>query len=184
MEGSRADVTELTIPYCPLPSQRAFHDCRSRFKGFSGPIGSGKSQALCQEAIKLSYINQGRTGLLGAPTYPMLRDATQACLLEILEESGIRYDHNKSENTIVFRDTRSKILLRAVGHQSGLVRPGRADLYAGGCVAAAGRQAARSESKSIVRVRGVDAEGFRLGLQEIHCAGEGGRIRGDPGPGQ
>jgi len=114
MEGSRADVTELTIPYCPLPSQRAFHDCRSRFKGFSGPIGSGKSQALCQEAIKLSYINQGRTGLLGAPTYPMLRDATQACLLEILEESGIRYDHNKSENTIVFRDTRSKILLRAV----------------------------------------------------------------------
>ena len=44
----------------------------------------------------------------------MLRDATQACLLELLEDSGIRYDHNKSENTIVFRDTRSKILLRAV----------------------------------------------------------------------
>ena len=105
---------ELIIQYRPLPSQRAFHDCKSRFKGFSGPIGSGKSQALCQEAIKLTYLNPGRTGLLGAPTYPMLRDATQASLLEILEENGIRFEHNKGENTIVFGDTRSKILLRAV----------------------------------------------------------------------
>ena len=43
------------IKYCPLPSQRKFHDSTARFKGFSGPIGSGKSQALCHEAIKLSY---------------------------------------------------------------------------------------------------------------------------------
>ena len=114
MGGTGAKFAELKIPYGPLPSQRAFHDCQKRFKGFSGPIGSGKSQALCQEAIKLSYLNAGRTGLLGAPTYPMLRDATQACLLEILQDSGIQYDHNKSENTITFRDTRSKILLRAV----------------------------------------------------------------------
>jgi hypothetical protein len=46
-----------------------FHESNARFKGFSGPIGSGKSQALCQEAIKLSYLNPGRTGLVGAPTY-------------------------------------------------------------------------------------------------------------------
>lgn len=114
MGGSGELVAELNIPYSPLPSQRAFHDCPSRFKGFSGPIGSGKSQALCQEAIKLSYLNPGRLGLLGAPTYPMLRDATQTCLLDILEQSGITYDHNKSENTIVIEDTQSKILLRAV----------------------------------------------------------------------
>jgi hypothetical protein len=84
------------------------------FKGFSGPIGSGKSQALCQEAIKLSFVNQGRTGLLGAPTYPMLRDATQSTLLEILYGADIPFEHNKSENTIVFPGTGSKILLRAV----------------------------------------------------------------------
>jgi hypothetical protein len=114
MGGPTSQLERIVIPYCPLPSQRAFHDCGSMFKGFSGPIGSGKSQALCQEAIKLSALNPGRTGLLGAPTYPMLRDATQACLLEILESANIGYDHNKSENTIVFRDGRSKILLRAV----------------------------------------------------------------------
>jgi hypothetical protein len=59
--------TEIT--YHPLPSQRRFHESPARFKGFSGPIGSGKSQALCQEAIKLTYQNPGRTGLIGAPTY-------------------------------------------------------------------------------------------------------------------
>lgn len=57
------------IEYQALPSQQKFHDSRARFKGFSGPIGSGKSAALCQEAIKLAYLNPGRTGLIGAPTY-------------------------------------------------------------------------------------------------------------------
>ena len=62
-------VRERGIEYHPLPSQQRFHESRARFKGFSGPIGSGKSQALCQEALKLTYLNPGRTGLIGAPTY-------------------------------------------------------------------------------------------------------------------
>jgi len=44
----------------------------------------------------------------------MLRDATQATLLDILESKGVPYDHNKAENTMVFKDTRSKILFRPV----------------------------------------------------------------------
>ena len=102
------------IGYCPLPSQARFHDSKARLKGFSGPIGSGKSQALCQEAIKLSYLNAGRTGLIGAPTYPMLRDATQSALFEILDKSDLPYEYNKAENLLVMRDTGSKILFRAV----------------------------------------------------------------------
>jgi hypothetical protein len=69
---------------------------------------------LCQEAIRLSYINTGRTGLIGAPTYPMLRDATQATLLELLDRNEIPYDYNRAENFLVFRETKSKILFRAV----------------------------------------------------------------------
>jgi hypothetical protein len=84
----------------------------ARFKGFSGPIGSGKSQALCQEAVRLSYLNPGRMGLLGAPTFPMLRDATQATLFEILDGNRIPFDHNKAENTLIMKDTRSRILFR------------------------------------------------------------------------
>jgi len=102
------------IEYRALPSQARFHDSRERFKGFSGPIGSGKSQALCHEAIKLSYVNAGRLGLVGAPTYPMLRDATQTTLRELLEDNGIPYELYKAENVIVMKDTGSKILLRAV----------------------------------------------------------------------
>jgi len=97
-----------------LPSQKRFHESAARFKGFSGPIGSGKSQALCQEAIKLSYQNPGRTGLIGAPTYPMLRDATVAALLEALVKNGIPHDVNRAENFLVMKETRSKILFRAV----------------------------------------------------------------------
>jgi hypothetical protein len=86
----------------------------TRFKGFSGPVGSGKSQALCQEAIRLSYMNPGRLGLLGAPTFPMLRDATQAALFEILDRCGIPYDFNKAENYIVFPEVGSKLLFRSL----------------------------------------------------------------------
>ena len=51
---------------------------------------------------------------MGAPTYPMLRDATQAALFEILESNEIPYEHNKAENTLVMQDTRSRILFRPV----------------------------------------------------------------------
>jgi hypothetical protein len=102
------------IEYGPLPSQKRFHDSAARFKGFSGPIGSGKSQALCQEALKLCYLNPGRTGLIGAPTYPMLRDATQAAFLEILDRNRIKHEFNRAENFLVLRETRSRILFRAV----------------------------------------------------------------------
>jgi Terminase RNaseH-like domain/Terminase large subunit, T4likevirus-type, N-terminal len=115
MDRSGADGTrQRDIAYRPLPSQKRFHDSAARFKGFSGPIGSGKSQALCQEAIKLSYLNAGRMGLIGAPTYPMLRDATAAALIEALVKNKIPHDVNRAENFVVLRETRSKILFRAV----------------------------------------------------------------------
>ena len=102
------------VRYKPLPTQRLFHLSKARFKGYSGPVGSGKSQALCQEAIRLSYVNSGRTGLVGAPTYPMLRGATQAALIEVMEENRIPYEWNKAENNLVLKDCGSKILLRPV----------------------------------------------------------------------
>lgn len=107
-------VLNREIAYEPLPSQKEFHASEARFKGFSGPIGCGKSQALCQEAIRLTYLNPGRLGLLGAPTYPMLRDATQASLLEILDANRIPFEHNKAENTLLMKDTGSRILFRPV----------------------------------------------------------------------
>lgn len=112
MDQSR--VIHRQINYSPLPSQSLFHESSARFKGFSGPIGSGKSQALCHEVIRLAYVNAGRTGLVGAPTYPMLRDATQASFIQLLEENRIPFDLNKSEQILCLSDTGSRILFRAV----------------------------------------------------------------------
>jgi hypothetical protein len=102
------------IKYQPLPSQKKFHDSAARFKGFSGPIGSGKSQALCHEAIRMCYSNPGRTGLIGAPTYPMLRDATLTALTETLAENQIPYELNRGNNTLTLTEPETQILLRSV----------------------------------------------------------------------
>jgi len=114
VERSGGRALRIEIDYVPLPSQSKFHASAARFKGFSGPIGSGKSQALCQEAIRLSYLNPGRLGLIGAPTYPMLRDATLTSFLEILNGNRIRHELNKSELALVMKDTGSRIYFRAV----------------------------------------------------------------------
>ncbi len=109
-----ADICERPIKYRALESQQKFHKSTARFKGFSGPIGSGKSAALCHEAIKLSYVNAGRTGLIGAPTYPMLRDSTLAALVETLNDNEIPFDLNKADNVLTMKDSGSRILLRSV----------------------------------------------------------------------
>jgi hypothetical protein len=114
VERSSGKTLRIEIDYVPLPSQTKFHGSRARFKGFSGPIGSGKSQALCQEAIRLSYLNPGRQGLIGAPTYPMLRDATLTSFLEVLTSNRIRHELNKSESVLLMKDTGSRIYFRAV----------------------------------------------------------------------
>jgi len=44
----------------------------------------------------------------------MLRDATQAALIEILERNRIPHEWNRAENFLVLKDTRSRILFRAV----------------------------------------------------------------------
>lgn len=105
---------ERAVSYDPLPSQRKFHRSRARFKGFSGPVGSGKSAALCHEAIRLCHLNPGRMGLIAAPTYTMLRDTTQVALLEMLERNKLPFEFLKAENLITFTDSKSKILLRSL----------------------------------------------------------------------
>jgi hypothetical protein len=102
------------VDYDALPSQKRFHESTARFKGFSGPVGTGKSLALCHEAIRLSYADQGRTGLIGAPTYPMLRDATQATFFGILNENAVPYTFNKGTNTLKMGDSVSTILFRSM----------------------------------------------------------------------
>src|SRR5258705_3262436 len=100
MGGAGRDEIFRKIAYSPLPSQKAFHKSGARMKGFSGPIGSGKSQALCHEAIRLTYLNPGRAGLIGAPTYPMLRGINQPAPVEILDRNRITFEYGEAQNML------------------------------------------------------------------------------------
>jgi phage terminase large subunit len=97
-----------------LPSQNRFHKLERRIKGFSGGVGSGKSLILCHEAIYLALQNEGRTGLIGAPTYGMLRDATLATFLEVCESSRVAVELNQAQMTAMLPLKQSKILFRSL----------------------------------------------------------------------
>lgn len=98
----------------PLPSQAAFAGLTQRFKGFSGPVGSGKSAALCFECIRQSYMNHGRQGVLAAPTYGMLRDATLVALLAALHEHEIEFEFLKSDGELFLSASGAVVLLRSL----------------------------------------------------------------------
>jgi hypothetical protein len=97
-----------------LPSQIRFLESRARNKGFSGPVGSGKTYALCCQTLRAALNNPGCTGLLGAPTFSMLNDATLPTLLDLLAEHSIAHKYLKSENLLTLLKSRAKILLRSL----------------------------------------------------------------------
>src|ERR1700679_158278 len=84
-------VYRRKIVYNRFGSQRTFDGMSATFKGVSGPVGSGKSKALCHEVIKCCYLNPGVPGVLAAPTEKMLAASTLIELLLILHEQGIPY---------------------------------------------------------------------------------------------
>jgi Terminase large subunit, T4likevirus-type, N-terminal/Terminase RNaseH-like domain len=97
-----------------LPSQRRFLESASPVKGFSGPVGSGKTYALCYQALCSAAENPGCKGLLGAPTWDMLADITIPVLLELLELHKIRHTCQKSAHAVTFDSTGSRILLHSL----------------------------------------------------------------------
>jgi Terminase large subunit, T4likevirus-type, N-terminal len=106
-----------------LPSQEKFLKCVARKKGFSGPVGSGKTVALCYQALISAARNPNCTGLIGAPTYPMLFDVTLKSMLEILEEKGIAFSYHKSQKILTLPQSNSTILFRSLDRYENLRGP-------------------------------------------------------------
>ncbi|MFZ0594604.1 MAG: terminase family protein [Bryobacteraceae bacterium] len=113
-EERKCNVKTWELEFNALASQRQFVECAARFKGFSGPVGSGKSMALCFTALRLAIQNPGCQGLLGAPTYRMMRDVTQVALLRLLDENAVPYEFAKSDNIVRIGEIESEILLRSL----------------------------------------------------------------------
>jgi hypothetical protein len=100
--------------HTPLDSQAAFQALTARLKGFSGPVGSGKSAALCFETLRRSFVNRGRQGMLAAPTFGMLRDASLHSLTGMLEDLEVEYEHKRSDGELHVLGADTLVLLRSL----------------------------------------------------------------------
>jgi hypothetical protein len=72
------------------PVQHQFVYCPARFSFYVGGIGAGKTFAGAVRAILRALWWPGSLGVIGAPTYPMLRDTTQRTVFELLPAHLIR----------------------------------------------------------------------------------------------
>ena len=95
-----------------FPSQRRFYESSAKYASFSGPVGSGKTFALVHKALLMATENPGCVGLLGAPTFPMLRSVTLRAMLETLETHRIPFLFRSQSASLFLQRSRSTILFR------------------------------------------------------------------------
>ncbi len=104
-----------------FPRQRRFVLDPARFPGYVGGIGSGKSFAGAAKVI--ARIGKPGLGLVYAPTYPMLRDATLRTLLGMFSDLAVPHHFHKTENMITILGTGHEILCRSLDNPDNLRGP-------------------------------------------------------------
>lgn len=104
-----------------FPRQKRFVLDPARFPAYVGGIGSGKSFAGAAKVI--SRMGNRELGLVAAPTYPMLRDATQRTLLRMLDDLGVSYEFRKGENALTIPSTGHEIIFRSLDNPETLRGP-------------------------------------------------------------
>ncbi len=62
----------------------------------------------------MATLNPGRLGLIAAPTYRMLRDATQRQFFEICDKAELKHEVNLAEGRVTLLDSGSEILFRSL----------------------------------------------------------------------
>lgn len=77
-------MSVFTFDYRPLPVHHAFHMDTSYERTVFGGYGSGKSYALCAEAIAVALEQPGSEILVCRKTIPSLRDTTEAIFMGLL----------------------------------------------------------------------------------------------------
>jgi len=120
---NRQRPERLQPSYEPLQSQYSFHHTPAKFKGFSGPIGSGKTKAFAYEALRLAYLNPGCVGMICAPTYRMLMDVTMTEFIETCEREQFPYREKRSEMRVDLTEADCGIIFRSTEHPDRLRGP-------------------------------------------------------------
>ena len=107
---SQPDSPELLWTLNPI--QWDFVHCASRFSFYVGGLGAGKTTAGAMRAILRAVEHPGALGVIGAPTYPMLRDATARTFFALLPASLVA-SYNKTEGHLILRNG-SELLFRSL----------------------------------------------------------------------
>jgi hypothetical protein len=99
--------------------QREFWASTTKFRLYSGGVGSGKTRAGVIEAFRQP---PGSTGTILAPTYPMLRDATLRTFLELADQARVLRSFHKEEMTAVLGGNRT-VMFRSADRPNTLRGP-------------------------------------------------------------
>lgn len=78
-------VTGIEFNYEPFPIHVPFHKTTAREKAAIGAVGSGKTIALCADAILLGLEQPGSRILIARQTVPSLRDTTEYEFLSLMQ---------------------------------------------------------------------------------------------------
>jgi PBSX family phage terminase large subunit len=124
------EVDPLIRPYIPHDKQRTFHEAVRQYDIvlFNAGRGAGKSTGGALQAIHESTLYQpGMPGLVIAPTYPMLRDASMKEFFDWLNPAYIRAWH-KTDKLLTLTNG-SEIAFRSADDPNSLRGPNRAWLW-------------------------------------------------------
>jgi len=103
---------KIDLDYIWLPAQQQFHESTRKFRAYIGGIGAGKTYAGCMEALWYQALPKaGTLGVIIAPTFPMLRDATMRTFFSICPPEIIS-NWNKTTYTLKLVNG-SEILFRS-----------------------------------------------------------------------
>lgn len=84
LSASWEDTMQIEFKYQPMPVHRPFHSDTAYERALFGAFGSGKTYAICAEAIAWALEQPGIRGLIARKTVPELRDTTEAVFFDIL----------------------------------------------------------------------------------------------------
>lgn len=111
-----------TAPQLSLfPRQMRFVTDTARYPAAIGGIGSGKT--FVGAAKTIARLGRQEFGLICAPTYKMLRDATQRTLFEMMRNLGIDFEHHKGDNHVTIPSTGHEIIFRSLDDPDNLRGP-------------------------------------------------------------
>ena len=134
-----AQLHSLTL----FQKQRDFVDDVRKYAAFVGGVGSGKTRAGVIKTLVYATRHPGSLGMVTAPTFPMLRDATLRTILELFPRG--QYTFNRTDMRISMANG-SDILLRSTDDPEHLRGPNLAYFYMD--------EAARSSKEAFLILQG------------------------------